>query len=333
LPYRHINGLLRCAQTSIPRSQAEKISTLNRMSTLPVKPPRPRLPSLNALRAFEAAARLESFTKAADELGVTAGAVTQQIRQFEATLGFAVFRRLAQGVVLTDAAREALPRLTRGFDMLGQAVHTLREAEPHRPLAIAALPCLAQLWLSPRLPALQQAFPDLQISLSAMEEPPDPRREPYDLALFYREGTEPGAIQLGDDAILPVCPPALASRIASAGDLARQTLLHDAVWRSDWAHWLAFALPQERIDAGRGPAFSLYSLALDACLSGAGVLMGRVSLIAPHLANGRLVAPFALAMATPDRPVLTPAVGPGAHARREGVMEWLARSAREDAQM
>ena len=84
---------------------------------LPVKPPRPRLPSLNALRAFEAAARLESFAKAADEIGVTAGAVTQQIRQLEATLGFAVFRRLPQGVALTDAAREALPRLTRGFDM------------------------------------------------------------------------------------------------------------------------------------------------------------------------------------------------------------------------
>lgn len=300
---------------------------------MPVKPPRPRLPSLNALRAFEAAARLESFTKAGDELGVTAGAITQQIKQLEATLGFPVFRRLAQGVALTDAAREALPRLTRGFDMLGQAVQALREAEPHRPLAIAALPCLAQLWLSPRLPALQQAFPDLQISLSAMEEPPDPRREPYDLSLFYREATEPGALQLGDDAILPVCTPALANHIASPADLARQTLLHDAVWRGDWARWLAFALPQARIDAGRGPAFSLYSLALDACLSGSGVLMGRLSLIAPHLASGRLAAPFARAMPTPDRLTLTPATGPGVHARRVEIMEWLVLSAQGAAQI
>ena len=83
-----------------------------------VRPPRPRLPSLNGLRAFEAAARLESFAKAADELGVTPGAITQQVRQFEAWLGFTVFRRLPQGVALTEAAREALPRLTRGFDML-----------------------------------------------------------------------------------------------------------------------------------------------------------------------------------------------------------------------
>ncbi|MGO4174320.1 LysR substrate-binding domain-containing protein [Bosea sp. TAF32] len=300
---------------------------------MPVKPPRPRLPSLNALRAFEAAARLESFTRAADELAVTAGAVTQQIRQLEATLGFPVFRRLAQGVALTDAAREALPRLTRGFDMLGQAVQTLREAEPHRPLAIAALPCLAQLWLSPRLPALQQAFPDLQISLSAMEEPPDPRREPYDLALFYCESTEPGALQLGDDAILPVCAPALAARIKSAADLARQTLLHDTVWRGDWARWLAFALPEALIDPGRGPAFSLYSLALDACLSGSGVLMGRVSLVAPHLASGRLAAPFPRAMPAMDRLTLTPAIGPGAHARRLEIMDWLAGSAQKPDQI
>ncbi|CAH1677006.1 Transcriptional regulator, LysR family [Hyphomicrobiales bacterium] len=306
---------------------------MNRISAVPVKPPRPRLPSLNALRAFEAAARLESFTKAADELGVTAGAITQQIRQLEATLGFPVFRRLAQGVALTDAAREALPRLTRGFDMLGQAMQALREAEPHRPLAIAALPCLAQLWLSPRLPALQQAFPDLQISLSAMEEPPDSRREPYDLALFYRETAEAGALQLADDAILPVCAPALAGQIASAADLARQTLLHDAVWRDDWARWLAFALPQARIDAGRGPAFSLYSLALDACLSGSGVLMGRMSLVASHLASRRLVAPFTQAMPTPDRLTLTPATGSGAHARRAEIMEWLARSAGEADQI
>lgn len=260
---------------------------------MPVKPPRPRLPSLNALRAFEAAARLESFAKAADEIGVTAGAVTQQIRQLEATLGFAVFRRLPQGVALTEAAREALPRLTRGFDMLGQAVQALREAQPHRPLAIAALPCIAQLWLSPRLPALQAAFPDLQISISAMEEPPDPQRDPYDLSLFYRE-TAPasGGLQLAGDAILPVCAPALAAKLATSADLVAQTLLHDAVWRSDWARWLSFAVPGTKIDPSRGPAFSLYSLALDACLSGSGILMGRMSLVGPHLASGRLVAPF-----------------------------------------
>jgi LysR family glycine cleavage system transcriptional activator len=314
-------------QTSIRRSQAEEFSVSTWSFALPVKPPRPRLPSLNALRAFEAAARLESFAKAAEEIGVTAGAVTQQIRQLEATLGFAVFRRLPQGVALTDAAREALPRLTRGFDMLGQAVQTLREAQPHRPLAIAALPCIAQLWLSPRLPALQAAFPDLQISISAMEESPDPQRDPYDLSLFYRENVpNSGGLQLATDAILPVCTPSLATKLPTPADLATQTLLHDAVWRGDWARWLAFAAPGAKVDPSRGPAFSLYSLALDACLSGSGVLMGRMSLVGPHLAEVRLIAPFPQAMPTPDRLTLAAATAAGAHPRRTEIMDWLSGS-------
>lgn len=301
---------------------------------MPVKPPRPRLPPLNALRAFEAAARLESFAKAAEEIGVTPGAITQQIRQLEAGLGFPLFRRLPQGVVLTDAARQALPRLTRGFGLLGQAVQALREAEFDRPLAIAALPCIAQLWLSPRLSRLQQAFPELQVSVAAMEEPPDPARDSYDLSLFYRDDvTDPSAIQIGPDAILPVCTPALAAGLASPADVARQTLLHDAVWRGDWARWLGFAAPEVEVDAGRGPAFSLYSLALDAALSGSGILMGRMSLVSPYLADGRLTAPFRQAMPVADRLTLTPATGVGAHARRVEVMEWLAASAGPAAQI
>ncbi|WP_103872294.1 LysR family transcriptional regulator [Bosea lathyri] len=295
---------------------------------MPVKPPRRRLPSLNALRAFETAARCGSFVKAAEELGVTAGAVTQQIRQFETWLGFPVFQRLAQGVILTDAAREILPRLTRGFDTLGLAVQDLRDSHHDRALTIAALPCIAQLWLSPRLMPLQSAFPGLQISVSAMEEPPDPRREPHDLAIFYldTEAASGGMAAGQADAILPVCAPALAATIASPADLSRHTLLHDAVWRGDWARWLAFAGAAAKIDATRGPTFSLYSLALDAALSGAGILMGRTSLVAAHLADGRLVAPFALALSTPDRLTLITAQPEHAHPRQADIAKWLMES-------
>jgi len=296
---------------------------------MPVKPPRRRLPSLNALRAFETAARCGSFVKAAEELGVTAGAVTQQIRQFEAWLGFPVFQRLAQGVILTDAAREVLPRLTRGFDTLGLAVQNLRDSHHDRALTIAALPCIAQLWLSPRLMPLQSAFPGLQISVSAMEDPPDPRREPHDLAIFYldTEAAPGGMVARQADAILPVCAPALAATIHSPANLGRHTLLHDAVWRGDWARWLAFASAAAKIDATRGPTFSLYSLALDAALSGAGILMGRTSLIAPHLADGRLVAPFALALPTPDRLTLITAQAEHPHPRQADIAKWLMESA------
>jgi len=285
---------------------------------MPVKPPRLRLPPLNALRAFEAAARHESFAKAADELGVTPGAVTQQIRQLEAWLGFPLFRRLPQGVALTDAARAALPRLSRGFEALGEGVEVLRAGHGGRALTIAALPCLAQLWLSPRLSGLRAAFPDLQVSVAAMEQPPDPRREPYDLALFYEAWDGDG-----QDTILPVCAPTLAARLLTSGDLAGQTLLHDAVWRQDWRRWLSFAGAPGTVDPARGPAFSLYSLALDAALAGSGVLMGRKSLISPHLADDRLVAPFAQAMATGDRVALTLARTNDQHPQAAAAKAWL----------
>lgn len=294
---------------------------------MPLAPPRPRLPSLNALRAFEAAARCASFTKAAEELGVTAGAVTQQIRQLEAWLGIRLFDRLAQGVALTPAARAALPQLSRGFDMLAHSVQDLRAAHENRALAIAALPCIAQLWLSPRLPALQQALPGLLVSITAMEQPPDLKREPYDLALFYLEEAPATAQTLGPDTILPVCAPAIAGRLKSTADLANETLLHDAVWRSDWTRWLASSGASTAVHPRGGPAFSLYSLALDAALSGAGVLMGRLSLIRPHLDAGRLTAPFRHELAMPDRlTLLVPPDGAG-HPRAMAAMKWLQDSA------
>jgi LysR family glycine cleavage system transcriptional activator len=301
---------------------------------MPVKPLRPRLPSLNALRAFEAAARCGSFVRAADELGVTPGAVTQQIRQLEAWLGFPLFRRLAQGVAPTEAALEALPRLTRGFDTLAQAVQGLRDSQSFampggRALTIAALPCIAQLWLSPRLAALQRALPNLHVSISAMEQPPDPRREPHDLSIFYREpGTVPGGMTVPDaDAILPVCTPVLAKVITSLPDLAGQTLLHDAVWRSDWARWLAFAGGPAAVDAARGPSFSLYSLALDAALSGSGVLMGRTSLVGPLLSEGRLVAPFPQALPLSERLTIIPSAADRPHPQQAEIAAWLRAAA------
>lgn len=291
---------------------------------MPVRPPRPPLPPLNALRAFEAAARLGSFARAAEEIGVTPGAIAQQVRLLEAFLGLKLFRRLAQGVEPTEAAQEAQPGLSAAFDALALAVQDLRASHAGRALAIAALPCISQLWLSPRLPALQQAFPGLSISIAAMEEPPAGRHQSFDLALFYLARPPVGAAPLAEDELLPVCAPALLGSLGIPADLARQTLLHDAVWRSDWARWLRHA-GIAGVDPGRGPSFSLYALALDAALNGAGVLIGRRSLIAPYLADGRLVAPFAAALPSGDRLALLPQPGKP-HPQRAAVMEWLRAS-------
>ncbi len=292
---------------------------------MPVTPPRTPLPPLNALRAFEAAARLGSFARAAEEIGVTPGAITQQVRHLEAILGFPLFRRLAQGVLLTEAGSEAQPRLSAAFEALSLAVHDLRASRAGRALAIAALPCIAQLWLSPRLPALQKAFPDLQISISAMEEPPSGPRDAFDLALFYCAAPPAGALALAEDSLMPVCAPALAEALRAPADLAGRTLLHDAVWRGDWARWLKHA-GVTGIDTGRGPSYSLYALALDAALGGSGILIGRASLVAPLLAQGRLAAPFDEAMPSGDRLTLLPSPGRKPHPQRAAVVEWLGRS-------
>lgn len=294
---------------------------------MPVRPPRPPLPPLNALRAFEAAARLGSFARAAEEIGVTQGAIAQQIRHLEAFLGLTLFRRLPQGVALTEAAETARPRLSTAFDALALTVQELKASHAGRALAIAALPCIAQLWLSPRLPALQQAFPGLSISISAMEEPPAGRHDSFDLALFYLAKAPANALTLGEDGLFPVCAPALARDLRTPADLAGQTLLHDAVWRSDWARWLRHA-GASGIDDGRGPSYSLYALALDAALSGAGILIGRRSLVAPYLADGRLVMPFSDELPSGDQLTLLfqPAGKP--HPRRIELVAWLEASAR-----
>jgi LysR family transcriptional regulator, glycine cleavage system transcriptional activator len=292
-----------------------------------VQAPRPRMPSLNALRAFESAARLGHFGRAADELGVTPSAVAQQVRQLEDWLGCPLFHRFAHGVSLTDEARQALPRLAEGFDRLAEAVQQLRVSHDQKELSICALPSIAQFWLSPRLPRLRKAFPKLQVSLSAEEQPPNFRRDLYDLGLFYvlRPNEDSIAIPLVDDALLPVCSPQLVGDDPShfsLDDLRKQPLLHDAVWRSDWMRWLRF-VGVHGIDPLRGPAFSLYSLAVEAAIAGDGVLMGRRRLVEKLLASGTLIAPFQIEMPLNDRLTILLPKGKPTHRLQSEVVEWL----------
>jgi len=292
---------------------------------MPLDPPRPRLPPHTAVRAFEAAARHGSFARAANELFVTPAAVAQQIKALEGWAGGALFERHSQGIRLTPHGRRALPALSAAVDQLGLAVQALRHetqvAARHCPLHVAALPALAQLWLSPRLSKLKKALPGVQVSLTALEQPPNFRREPFDLGLFYaRAGASdeaPGAQgqPLLHDRLVPVCSPGLLApgkRMRPlqhlAETLARHGGLHDAVWHDDWTRWLQAARPgttaAEAQALAAGPQFSLYSVALQAALDGEGVLMGREQLIAPHLAQGRLHAPWGRPKALGDTVML-----------------------------
>lgn len=280
------------------------------------------MPSLNALKAFEAAARHESFAHAADELGVTAAAVSHQVKALEQWHGAPLFVRHAQGLSLTEAGRHTLRALSSAFDALGDAVQTMRGLAPKKQLSIAALPSIAELWLAPRLPALRKAFPGLRLSIHALEAPPNFRRELFDLAIFYVEGAVQGlsARMLADDVIYPVCAPALAAELQSVADLGAAQLLFDTSWTRDWPLWLqASGMPQISIDGGLG--FSLFSLALRAAVEGAGVLVAHEALIGDMLASGALIAPFSTKARTGAAlTILFPA---SASPEALAVLEWL----------
>lgn len=284
-----------------------------------IAPPRPRDLPLNALRAFEAAARLGGFAAAGAELGVTPGAISAHIKTLEDTLGAPLFTRGARGVVVSPLGARVLPAFTAAFDALGHASQTLRaEAAPHV-VHIATLPAIAQLWLSPRLPELRAAMPDIAVSITALEAPPNPKRTPYDLCLFPSRDR---GICVAQDVIFPVCAPQLATTLRSPGDLREAVCLTDTTWSEDWTLWAAHALPGQDFTP-RGPVYSLYALALEETVNGAGVLMGHGPLVARHLAAGTLVAPFDIRVAMPqDLRLWATRAQAGAGPIRQ-VMTWL----------
>ncbi|MFO1174269.1 MAG: LysR family transcriptional regulator [Paracoccaceae bacterium] len=263
---------------------------------MPVAPPRPKTPPLTALRAFEAAARTGGFAAAAAELGVTAGAVAAQVKALEENLGAELFDRRARGVELTAVGRRVLPALTGAFDSLGEAVQILRAEAAPQSVHIATLPAIADLWLQPRLAAIRAALPGVSLSVTAMERPPDLKRVPFDLSLFFLPPGEGRA--LAADVVYPVCAPGLADRLREPADLMAVPCLTDSAWAGDWALWAAQALPGHAFTP-RGPVFSLYALAVREARAGAGVLMGHEALIGPDLRAGRLVAPFAQRVVLP----------------------------------
>lgn len=226
---------------------------------------------------------------------MTAGAVAAHIKALEAEIGAPLFERQVRGIAPTGLGKRVLPDFVTAFDALAEATQSLRrEAAPQR-VHIAALPAIAQLWLSPRLPALRKAAPDISVSITALEAPPNLKRVPFDLSIFYRGRGEGQG--LDGDVIFPVCSPALAARLKTPSDLAEVTCLTDAVWASDWTNWMKRAGLPDFVP--RGPVFSLYALAVTEAVNGAGVLMGHEALVRDELASGRLVAPFELRLALP----------------------------------
>jgi LysR family glycine cleavage system transcriptional activator len=261
---------------------------------------RRRLPPLNALRAFEAAARHMNFSRAADELSVTPGAVSQQIQNLEDYIGAPLFKRTPKGLLLTDAAQTALPALREAFDRLAEAASLLTAAEEGRRLTVSAAPSFAAKWLVPRLGLFEAAHPEIDVWLSAGLELVDFTSGEIDLAIRYGSGRYPGleVSRLLGETVSPVVSPRLLDEtpLNSLADLAGQVLLHDGSPDADdscpdWAMWLA-ARGVKGVDGARGPRFNQSSLVIEAAVNGRGVALAKQTLAQADLDAHRLVQPF-----------------------------------------
>lgn len=260
---------------------------------------------LNALRAFETAARHMSFVKAADELHVTPAAISHQVKGLEDFLGVQLFRRLPQGLLLSDVGQLFLPELREGFARLDRAMERIRNIDARGPLTISVAPAFAAKWLVPHLERFSSAYPDIDVRISASLAVIDFQRDSFDAAIRLGHGRYPGleSTKLFDESVTPMCSPRLlegAHPLHTVDDLRHHVLLHDDSLTFDpsvptWRSWLD-AAKAEDVDATRGPHFSHPDHALQAAIDGVGVVLGWRCLAAADLATGRLIAPFDLAL-------------------------------------
>jgi LysR family glycine cleavage system transcriptional activator len=266
--------------------------------TYPSSPASRRLPPLSSLRAFEAAARHLSFTRAAGELHVTQAAVSHQVKALEDWLGLKLFRRQNRNVFLTEAGQAYLPAVREAFDGLAEATRRLRQRDGESKLTVTVTLSFAAKWLMPRLGRFRRLHPEIEFRIDATDRNVDLAREEMDVGLRYGAGSWPGLAsrRLLNEELFPVCSPALAAELKRPEDLARHTLLHDEM-RQDWRMWL-LAAGVASVDPTRGPSFNNSAMCVQAAIDGEGVALGRSALVAADLAAGRLVRPFAVHLPT-----------------------------------
>jgi len=260
---------------------------------------------LNALRAFEAAARHQSFSAAAAELNVTPAAVGQQVRSLEGWLGIPLFTRFGSGtarLMLTDTARAALPDIQAGFDRLGVGLARLKDAGVHAGLRVSVSPAFASKWLLPRIEGFQQAYPRLDVLLDTNARSVDFQAERIDIGVRYGGGQWPGltALHLMAETLFPVCAPdypLLKKGRLPVAAVERCTLIHDQSMAGDpdyptWRMWMD-ASGFTAIDTERGLRINNSATVLQAAMDGQGLALARSVMVKDDLDAGRLIRPFA----------------------------------------
>lgn len=260
-----------------------------------------RLPPLSALRAFEAAARRASFKAAAEELLVTPTAISHQIRQLEAHLGFRVLDRTPRAVTMTVQGKALYEATASGFGEIERVVARLRAHTTPAPVTLTSTTAFLSHWLVPRMDALRQAIPMLDLRLHMSNAVEELRPGGIDVAIRYGRGPFPGAAstRLCTDTLVPVCSPGLG--LSRLEDLRDATLIHidgrsRPIPSPDWSRWCARAR-LTGVDTHAGPHFPDSMLAVQAAIAGQGVVIVSRVLVADALASGLLQAPFSQRLA------------------------------------
>lgn len=290
------------------------------------------------LRVFLSTARHLSFTRAGEELHITTGAVSQQIKLLEDWLGQRLFRRLPRRIELTDAGTRLLAAVDPAYSAVDLAIGRLRGGSLSGVVRVRALPSFLATWLVPRLPKLMARYPQIELQVEAEDSTYSLRDGEFDLAIDLNDGTYPGfqSTLLLEEDIFPVCSPRLLHgrpRLDSPEDLQHYPLLHDmTAWRgsppyAEWERYLrAIGAPQ--VEVRRGYMFNRNHITMQCAIAGMGVAIARRTLITDEIDSGRLVAPFDQTVRTGKRYCLVYSAGALADPRVATVHDWIANEAR-----
>jgi LysR family glycine cleavage system transcriptional activator/LysR family transcriptional regulator of beta-lactamase len=251
------------------------------------------MPPLNGLRAFEAAGRHGSFKAAAEELNVTQTAVSHMVRLLEEHLGFALFRRHANKLELTDQGRAFRPGLSDAFDAIARLTEQVAAMRAGPVLTVGVAPTLALHWLIPRLASFNRNHPDVEVRVAtggAML----PLRDDWTCTVRRGMGIWPGytAEELFPTTLVPVCTPAIAASLRHPRDLSSATLIVVAHLREQWTWWFEAAGLPAPIQPANEVLFESSAMAIQAVLDGVGVAVAQLPYVSDSLAAGRLVSPF-----------------------------------------
>ncbi len=261
-----------------------------------------KLPSLDFLKGFEAAGRLLSFTRAAEELFLTQSALSRQVQALEEALGVPLFERRHRALALTPAGQAFHRDVAAALHALATAADAAHGAARGPGVTLSTTVSFASLWVIPRLSAFRARQPDTEVYISADDRLVDLGRGEVDIAVRYLPDAKApeGSVRLFGERMMPVVSPKLVRRggtpLATPADLARHVLLHldDPEGRTPWLEWSVWLAGNGQ--PGLRPAgnlrFKLYDQLIQAAVAGQGVALGRIPLIAEHLRDGRLVAPF-----------------------------------------